>query len=214
MDPKMQALQQRCERLLDLLAKGRIDEAIALDEQELRHVEPSTAVHAVLGRDFLHQIDEAAGWLSECYDQAAKQMTVTALYAEMVGHDINFDEWSGCVCAYEMPFDEIMAELECNLGEYEYMHERQLILTGMDDLQKAMGEYCEAEEDDDDDSSIPEHLNDAKSFAFGLIMLRMQALLARAHGRAAERGHAVGSVPVLSSVHDMQGYEYISRPKA
>ncbi|MBL7221328.1 MAG: hypothetical protein ISS69_14530 [Phycisphaerae bacterium] len=170
-------------------------------ESDLRRIVPETPFHAVIGRDFGGQVDQAASWLAGVYDDGAKEFDVTALFVEMVAFEINSDQWRLTGMTFKMPVGELLADLEDSLGEYEGVGADEFVLTGMEDLQAAFEQACEA---DLFTSEAPEDQQrlEAMGVAFGLITVRMAGLIAAAHREAGRRGHAVGRVHVFAKTYD------------
>jgi len=183
------------------LVPAQVSKYIGRLQSALRRVTRETPFHAVLDRTFLGQVDQAATWLAEVYDSGAKGFGVTALSVEMIGFDINTDQWSLECFAFSMPRGELFEDLEYNLAEYEDAEENEFILVGMEDLQAA---YEQTDIGDLLVSEAPQdkQLLEAVSIASDLVTARMQELIAAAHREASRRGHPVGRVPVFANSHD------------
>ena len=183
------------------LVPARASKYIAKVENYLRRIKPQTPFHAALGRSFLGQVDQAATWLAEAYDDGAREFPVTALFVEMNRFDANTDQWFLDGMVFKIPPSELFDDLWYNLGDYESACEDQLVLTGMEDLQAA---FKQADEDHVFASEAPEdqHRLQAMSDVFELITLRMHELIAAAHREANRRGHPVGGIRIFANAHD------------
>jgi hypothetical protein len=174
---------------------------IAKLTEQMRGIGLETPFHAVVGRDFSSQVDDAADWLEGVYEAGAEDFEVTAIYVEINRFDINPDRWYLDGFTFNLPVGELFGDLEYNLGEYENVHDQEFVLTGMEDLQTA---FEETNEKDIFASEVPEEqkLMEAMAVAFDLITLRAIEMLAAAHRQAAGRGHPVGRIRVFANVHD------------
>ncbi|MCE5277043.1 MAG: hypothetical protein ABFD92_08170 [Planctomycetaceae bacterium] len=149
------------------------------------------AYRCFVGRSMLGQTSRVADWLERVYEDHATGK-VTALFVEMERFDINTDLWTIQGFAFSMPAEELMEDLEYNLGEYDSALEETLALTGMEDLQAV---FARAREQDS--STEPE-----QSYAFDLMTVRMQQLIAAAHKELARRDHEAARVRLFANAHD------------
>jgi hypothetical protein len=104
----------------------RLEEAM----QALR----KTPYHEVLGRNFLHQTDAAAKYLTDFHRNASKKISVAAMYFEMNGFTINPDRWYFDGFAYETAGD--IWELEWLAHWDADTDNEQFTLTGLESVQE------------------------------------------------------------------------------
>ena len=71
---------------------GNVGACIALLEDGLRWLR-ETSYHAVLGRNFLHHVNDAAKYIVDFHKSAGEEFPVAAMYFEMNGFTINPDRW-------------------------------------------------------------------------------------------------------------------------
>lgn len=182
---------------------------IARMERDLRQITPETPFHAALDRGFEDQVDAAAAWLAEAYDDGAGNFSVTALYIEMNRFDINTDRWFLDAFVFKMSPAEMFEDLTDSLGDYEHAYEEEFVLTGMEDLQQV---FEQADEDDLPFSDAPDdaRLAEAMGITFDLITARMMELIAAAHQQASRRGHPVGRIRVFANSHDSMWFPLCS----
>ena len=174
---------------------------IARMEHDLRQITPETPFHAALDRGFGDQVDAAAVWLAEAYDDGARNFDVTAFYVEMNRFDINTDRWFLNAFVFKMPPAEMFEDLTDSLGDYEHAYEEEFVLTGMEDLQRV---FEQADEDDLPFSEVPDdaRLAEAMGITSDLITARMLELIAAAHQKTGRRGHPVGRIRIFADSHD------------
>jgi hypothetical protein len=184
-------------RIEAMFEQGRLDAVVSVVENRLRGIEPVTPFHAIIGKDFLHQVEQAADWLAAFYDAVSDGFRPAAIYVEMNRFDINFDQWH----------IEAMAHIEVpnrpmHRSEWDGGISPEFVLTGMEDIQKAMEEFREFSEQADSFETIDQNLRDAQGDAFFLVMLHMQNLVKRAALLCRQRSHPAGNIPVAANVHD------------
>ena len=184
-------------RIEAMFEQGRLDAVVSVVENRLRGIEPVTPFHAIIGKDFLHQVEQVADWLAAFYDAVSDGFRPAAIYVEMNRFDINFDQWH----------IEAMAHIEVPNGpmhqaEWDGDISSEFVLTNMEKVQKAMEEFQELSGQAESFEAIDQNLRDAQGDAFFLVMLHMQNLVKRAALLCRQRGHSVGSIPVAANVHD------------
>lgn len=172
------------------LTLDNIGLVIAAVEQDLRQIAPPTPFHALLGRSFLGQVDEAAQWLAASYEKAATQGPVAFVYVEMNGFTINWDRWYADAFMFESE-----GEAMEDLGMFDQESDAPLVLVSMEDMQKAFEAFHQAE----DRSPL---LLDAWGAAGTLVTLHLQHLMLAAHQKTRANGHPVGNVPLWVNSHD------------
>jgi hypothetical protein len=163
----------------------RLEEAM----QALR----KTPYHEVLGRNFLHQTDAAAKYLTDFHRNASKKISVAAMYFEMNGFTINPDRWYFDGFAYETAGD--IWELEWLAHWDADTDNEQFTLTGLESVQEAFAN-CSCDEDQ------PLSVKMAAELADHLVNARFMQLIAAAHAAAKRQYKPLEGLPVLATAHD------------
>lgn len=194
-DPKVTPMSGVIESLFGLtVPHGKLAECISALEDGLRSIK-ETPYHAVLGRDFLHHIDDAAEFIAQFYQGVTRNGPIGAMYFEMNGFTINPDRWYFNGFAYEkggtiwdLTWDtEWLNPWDAETDEFT--------LTGMELVQDAFRDYyC--------DDKQPLGIRLAGEITEHLVVARFNQLIGAAHRAAKESCHGLFGLPVLSTAHD------------
>ena len=175
-----------------MVPHGKLRQCIAVLEDGLRSLK-RTPYHRVLGKDFLKQAHDLAGWLIDFHQQAvAAKLTLAAIYLEMNGFDINPDQWHCNLFGYKEAGDTW--ELDW-LAEWDTVCEECFVLRGMESVQNAFAELCL-----DEKMSLGVRL--AEEVAEHLVTARFMELVAAANKVAKRRYPGLKGLPVLATAHD------------
>lgn len=191
-------------KLYELLESQKLDEAIALAEQELIEI-PATDFHKILDRNLLHLTSNLVQYIKE-FDQSTKdvlkkkqgdtnlfgsgkEVKPAAYYCEMNGFTINYDRW----------YIELFSFENYSLEDWEWlcdfydMTAAGLTITGFEDIQKAFEDVHE--------NDRFEEPNILKSYYVCelLVILRLQELFREAYKTAANDWN---SIPMFVTAHD------------
>jgi hypothetical protein len=173
---------------------GKLHECIRSLEGGLRSVK-ETNYHAVLGRDFLHHLEDAAKFIADFYRSANRKGPIGAMYFEMNGFTINPDRWYFNGFAYEKGGD--IWDLTWNtdwLTPWDRETE-QFTLTGMESIQSAFGKlFC--------DEKQPLGVKLAGEITEHLLVARFNELIGAAHKLAKQMCPQLDGFPILSTAHD------------
>lgn len=137
------------DKLSELLESKKLDEAIAMAEQELKNI-PTTDFHKILDKNVLHLTSDLAKHINE-FDKSTKEVLnkkqgfiknlfgsgkevkPAAYYCEMNGFTINYDRW----------FIDLFSFENYSLTDWEWLSEyydstaNDLTITGFEEIQKA-----------------------------------------------------------------------------
>jgi len=143
------------DKLSELLESKKLDEAIAMAEQELKNI-PTTDFHKILGKNLLHLTSELAKHINE-FDKSTKEVLKkkqgfiknrfgsgkevkpAAYYCEMNGFTINYDRW----------FIDLFSFESYSLTDWEWLSDfydstaNDLTITGFEEIQKAFEDVHE-----------------------------------------------------------------------
>jgi hypothetical protein len=143
------------DKLSELLESKKIDEAIAMAEQELKNI-PTTDFHKILDKNILHLTSDLAKHINE-FDKATKEVLKkkqgfiknlfgsgkevkpAAYYCEMNGFTINYDRW----------FIDLFSFENYSLTDWEWLSDfydstaNDLTITGFEEIQKAFEDVHE-----------------------------------------------------------------------
>jgi hypothetical protein len=199
------------DKLYVLLEAKKLDEAIALAENELRSI-PETDFHKILDRNLLHLTSDLAIYIAE-FDQSTSEVLKkkrgflrsifsseeknkpVALYCEMNGFTINWDRWY--IELYS--FEKFSPKDWSWLPDF-YDSSYDFTITGFEDIQEAFRK--EHESDRFNDSNIEK----AYQVCELLVILRLQELFREAYKGKADDWAAI---PMFVTAHD---YDLIYRP--
>ncbi|MBW8325285.1 MAG: hypothetical protein K0M50_11015 [Prolixibacteraceae bacterium] len=170
------------DRLSELLESKKLDEAIALAEQELKNI-PTTDFHKILGKNILHLTSDLANHINE-FDKSTKEVLKkkqgfiknlfgsgkevkpAAYYCEMNGFTINYDRW----------FIDLFSFENYSLTDWEWLSDfydstaNDLTITGFEEIQKAFEDVHENNRFEEPD------IDKAYEVCELLVILRLQEL--------------------------------------
>ncbi|MFN7823025.1 MAG: hypothetical protein ACK5PO_08735 [Bacteroidota bacterium] len=137
------------DKLSELLESKKLEEAIAMAEQELKNI-PTTDFHKILDKNLLHLTSDLAKLINE-FDKSTKEVLKkkqgfiknllgsgkevkpAAYYCEMNGFTINYDRW----------FIDLFSFENYSLTDWEWLSDfydstvNDLTITGFEEIQKA-----------------------------------------------------------------------------
>jgi hypothetical protein len=143
------------DKLSELLESKKLDEAIAMAEQELKNI-PTTDFHKILDKNLLHLTSDLAKHIKE-FDKSTKDVLKkkqgfiknlfgsgkdvkpAAYYCEMNGFTINYDRW----------FIDLFSFENYSLTDWEWLSDfydstaNDLTITGFEDIQKVFEDVHE-----------------------------------------------------------------------
>jgi len=143
------------DKLSELLESKKLDEAIAMAEQELKNI-PTTDFHKILYKNLLHLTSDLAKHINE-FDKSTKEVLKkkqgfiknlfgsgkevkpAAYYCEMNGFTINYDRWYIDLFSFE----------NYSLTDWEWLSDfydstaNDLTITGFEEIQKAFEDVHE-----------------------------------------------------------------------
>lgn len=170
------------DKLSELLDSKKLDEAIAIAEQELKNI-PTTDFHKILDKNLLHLTSDLAKHINE-FDKSTKEVLKkkqgfiknlfgsgkevkpAAYYCEMNGFTINYDRW----------FIDLFSFENYSLTDWEWLSDfydstaNDLTIKGLEEIQKAF-------EDVHENNRFEEpNIEKAYEFCELLVILRLQEL--------------------------------------
>ncbi len=170
------------DKLSELLESKKLDEAIAMAEQELKNI-PTTDFHKILSKNLLHLTTDLAKHINE-FDKSTKEVLKkkqgflknlfssgkevkpAAYYCEMNGFTINYDRW----------FIDLFSFENYSLTDWEWLSDfydstaNDLTITGFEEIQKAF-------EDVHENNRFEEpYIDKAYEVCELLVILRLQEL--------------------------------------
>jgi hypothetical protein len=143
------------DKLSELLESQKLDEAIAMAEQELKNI-PTTDFHKILDKNLLHLTSDLAKHINK-FDKStrqilkkkqgfiknlfgsAKEINPAAYYCEMNGFTINYDRWYIDLFSFE----------NYSLTDWEWLSDfydstaNDLTIKGFEDIQKVFEDVHE-----------------------------------------------------------------------
>ncbi|GAB3019398.1 hypothetical protein GCM10027284_43350 [Cyclobacterium sediminis] len=143
------------DKLSELLESKKLDEAIAIAEQELKKI-PKTDFHKILDKNLLHLTSDLAKHINE-FDKttkevlkkkqgfiknlfgSGKEVKPAAYYCEMNGFTINYDRW----------FIDLFSFENYSLTDWEWLSDfydstaNDLTITGFEEIQNAFEDVHE-----------------------------------------------------------------------
>lgn len=198
------------------ILRGDTERPMARVEEALKAL-PDSPFHVVLGLQFTNAPDEVATILDGFLRDAKGRHPVGAVYAETNGFDINPDEWHFNAFSYENYGGQSNFDWLSDFTDSS----SDMVLTGMEPLQKVyeawenreeFGEDDEGAEDDDGimplplaDTPFPDggaSFEDARDVCSLLVVIRFQDLMRRAVPLMREL-----QVPLLATGHE---YDFIA----
>lgn len=173
---------------------GKLAECISSLEDGLRAID-ETPYHAILGRDFLHHIDETAQLIRDFYCASSSSGPIGAMYFEMNGFSINPDRWYFNGFGYKEGGD-IWRLTRDTEWLYPWNTETdEFTLTGMEPVQGAFKELFL-------DQKQPLGVRLASEVAEHLVVARFNELIGAAHRVAKNSCPELDGLPILSTAHD------------
>lgn len=143
------------DKLSKLLESKKLDDAIAMAEQELKNI-PTTDFHKILDKNLMHLTSDLAKHINE-FDNSTqevlkkkqgfiknlfgsgKEVKPAAYYCEMNGFTINYDRW----------FIDLFSFKNYSLTDWEWLSDfydstaNDLTITGFEEIQKAFEDVHE-----------------------------------------------------------------------
>jgi len=193
------------DKLHALLESKKLDEAIALAEQELRNI-PTTHFHKILDRNLLHLTSDLTNHI-QAFDNLtkdvlkkkqgfiknlfgySKEMKPAAYYCEMNGFTINNGRW----------FIDLFSFENYSLTDWDWLSDfydstaNDLTITGFEDIQKGFQDVH-----DNDRFEEPNILN-AYQVCELLVILRLQELFREAYKMTKDDW---SDIPMFVTAHD------------
>ena len=154
-----------------------------------------TPYHAVLGRNFLHHLDDTAQLICDFYRASSPRGPLKVMYFEMNGFTINPNRWHFSGFGYEKGGDiwDLTWDTEW-LNPWDTETDG-FTLTGMEPVQKAFKElYC--------DQTQPLGVKLAAEVTEHLIVARFNELIGAAHRVAKQLCPELDGLPILSTAHE------------
>jgi hypothetical protein len=195
------------DKLSELLESQKLDEAIAMAEQELKNI-PTTDFHKILGKNLLHLTSDLAKHINK-FDKStrqilkkkqgfiknlfgsAKEINPAAYYCEMNGFTINYDRWYIDLFSFE----------NYSLTDWEWLSDfydstaNDLTITGFEDIQKVF-------EDVHENNRFEEpNIDKAYEVCELLVILRLQELFRETY--KLNQGYW-DKIPMFITAHDYE----------
>lgn len=173
---------------------GKLTECITALESGLSSIN-ETPYHSVLGRDFLHHVEDAANMLVAFYRGTSSRGPLKAVYFEMNGFTINPNRWHFSGFGYRKGGD--IWDLTWNTEWLSPWDEEtsDFTLTGMEPVQDAFKHLF-------GDEKQPLGTKLAAEVAEHLVVARFNELIVAVHQEAKDWCPDLDGVPVLSTAHD------------
>lgn len=175
------------------IPRGGLHDFIESADNALRTIR-ETPYHAVVGKSFLHHVDDAADYLERFIRSAPADGPFAAIYCEINGFAINPDQWDFGAFGYLKA-----GAMECCdwdwLAYWDAEPPRIFVLTGMEKVQEAFANYYLRE-------TKPLYVEIAGELAEHLVTARFMELIAAAHAILRERSPDTANIPILSTAHD------------
>ena len=193
------------DKLYGLLESKKLDEAIAMAEQQLREI-PKTDFHEILGKNLLHLTSDLAKHINE-FNKSTRQILKkkqgfikklfglekgikpAAYYCEMNGFTINYDIW----------YIELYSFENYSLTDWNWLCDfydssaNDFIITGFEDIQKVFQDIHENDRFNEPD------LMKAYEICELLVILRLQELFRETYKTTREEWCFT---PMFVSAHD------------
>lgn len=195
------------DKLSELLESKKLDEAIAMAEQELKNI-PTTDFHKILDKNILHLTSDLAKYIDE-FDKSTKnvlkkkqgfiknlfgsgkEVKPAAYYCEMNGFTINYDRW----------IIDLFSFGNCSLTDWEWLSDFydstaiDLTITGFEEIQKAF-------EDVHENNRFEEpNIDKAYEVCELLVILRLQELFRETY--KLNQGDW-DKIPIFITAHDYE----------
>lgn len=187
------------DKLNEYVKRNDLNSAIKIAESELSKI-PETEFHQLIGMNLLHLESELSEFISKFYTSVKLKYTFSftkklkAFYCEMNGFTINYDRWFIDLFS----FSEIGNEDYEWLAEFEHSTNRDLTITGFENLQKVYEDVYRNQKFD-----IPE-IEQAYEVSELLIILRLQELFRETYKKAKESGKKWSNYPMFVTAHDYE----------
>src|SRR5215470_13841257 len=177
-----------------MVPHGKLEKCIVFLEEGLRSIK-RTPYHRVLGKDFLGQTDDLAGFLVDfCKKANTEKLKLAAIYIEMNGFTINPDQWYCDIFGYKKAGDvwelDWLSSWDIETNPYQCF-----VLKGMEPVQKAFADLFL-------DNKQPLGVKLAEEIAEHLVTARFMQLVAASHKTARRRYSDLKGLPVLATAHD------------
>lgn len=192
------------DKLSELLESKKLDEAIAMAEQELKNI-PTTDFHKILDKNILHLTSDLAKHINE-FDKSTKEVLKkkqgfiknifgsvkpAAYYSEMNGFTINYDRW----------FIDLFSFKNYSLTDWEWLSDfydstaNDLTITGFEEIQKAFEDVHE------NNRFVEPNILNAYQVCELLVILRLQELFKETY--KTNQGEW-GNIPMFITAHDYE----------
>lgn len=199
------------DKLSEFLERKKLDEAIAMAEQELKQI-PTTEFHKILDRDLLHLTSDLANHINEFGKStkdvlkkkkgfiknlfgSGKEIKPAAYYCEMNSFTINYGRW----------YIDLFSFKNYSLTDWEWLSDfydstaNDLTITGFEDIQKVF-------EDVHENNRFAEpNIDEAYEVCELLVILRLQELFRETYRTNQSDWD---KIPMFVTAHD---YELIFR---
>jgi hypothetical protein len=195
------------DKLSELLESKKLDEAIAMAEQELKNI-PTTDFHKIIDKNLLHLTSDLAKHINE-FDKSTKEVLrkkqgflknlfgpgkevkPAAYYCEMNGFTINYDRW----------FIDLFSFENYSLTDWEWLSDfydstaNDLTITGFEEIQKAF-------EDVHENNRFKEpNIEQAYEVCELLVILRLQELFRETYK---DEESEWSKIPMFVTAHDYE----------
>lgn len=172
---------------------GGLHDFIESADNALRTIR-ETPFHSVVGKNFLHHVDDVTDYLERFIRSAPADGPFAAVYCEINGFAINPDQW------YFIAFGFLTAgEMKCRdwdwLASWDAESRPAFVLTGMEKVQDAFANYYRRK-------TRPLYVEIAAELAEHLVTARFMELIAAAHSKLRDRSADGKLIPFLSTAHD------------
>ena len=173
---------------------GKLAECIASLQDGLRSIR-ETPYHTVLGRDFLHHLDDVAQLIVEFQRGSSLNSSLGAMYFEMNGFTINPGRWYFNGFGYEKGGDIWELTWDTDWLNPWDTETADFTLTGMEPVQSAFADlYC--------DETQPLGVKLAGEVTEYLVVARFNELIGAAHRVAKDSCPELDGFPILSTAHE------------
>jgi hypothetical protein len=182
------------ENIKQLIEIDELDKAILFSENELKKL-PETDFHKLIDWDITVIAETVCERINLFYDYASKDLEkVDALYCEMNGFTINYDQWYVDFFAYSKFQGHENYDW---LADWDYENYKlSVTFIGIEDILGVFRDYIENEKWNDD---LQE-----KSFEIAeiIVILRLQQLFRQANIIAKSKNYLWTKIPFLATAHD------------
>lgn len=151
-----------------------------------------TPYHCVVGRDFLHHVDDVSAFLKSFHRQASAKKPNKAIYCEMNGFSNNTSNWH--FNAFGFSKLGSLEGFEWDWLAYWDSETPRFTLTGMENVQKAFAKWYR-------DANKPLYVAMAEELAECLVIARFMELIAMAHQKLKRTRTPRIRIPLLATSH-------------